>query len=194
MFFEYGIAVYDIELEQVWRGRKSWRTALAQLRDVWGKARRQFVKDYLVYPLLAGPSFAPVLLANLTANMARNGWAHTVIFCGHFPDGVDVFTEEQIEGETRGQWYLRQLLGSSNITGGPLLHLMSGNLSHQIEHHLFPDLPSNRYAEIAPRVRALCQRFGLPYHTGPLLAQTANVWKQIFRLAFPGPGGDPVSQ
>lgn len=163
MFFEYGIAIYDIELERVWRGQKSWRTALAQLRDVLGKVRQQAAKDYLVYPLLAGPFFAPVLLANLAANVTRNVWAHTIIFCGHFPDEVDVFTEEQLEGETRGQWYLRQLLGSGNITGGPLLHLMSGNLSHQIEHHLFPDLPSNRYAEIAPKVRGLCQRFGLPY-------------------------------
>jgi linoleoyl-CoA desaturase len=67
-----------------------------------------------------------------------------------------------------------------------ILHLLSGNLSHQIEHHLFPDLPSNRYAQIAPRVRALCERFGLPYNTGPLIRQTANVWKNIIRLALPG--------
>jgi NADPH-dependent stearoyl-CoA 9-desaturase len=114
-------------------------------------------------------------------------WSHTIIFCGHFPDGAEVFTEEQIEGETRGQWYLRQLLGSANIDGSPLFHIMSGNLSHQIEHHLFPDLPSNRYGQIAPQVRALCERFGLPYNTGPLSRQTASVWKRVFRLALPGP-------
>ena len=39
------------------------------------------------------------------------------------------------------------------------MHLMTGNLSHQIEHHLFPDLPSNRYAEIAPRVEALFDKY-----------------------------------
>lgn len=185
-FFEWGIAVYDVELERVWRGEKSWRVALPQAREILAKARRQVVKDYLAFPLLAGPFFLPVLLANFAANVARNVWAHTIIFCGHFPEGVEVFTEEQIEGETRGQWYLRQLLGSCNIDGSPLLHIMSGNLSHQIEHHLFPDLPSNRYAEIAPRVRALCEKFGLPYHTGSLLGQAANVWKRIFRLALPG--------
>jgi linoleoyl-CoA desaturase len=65
---------------------------------------------------------------------------------------------------------------------------MTGNLSHQIEHHLFPDLPSNRYAEVAPKVRALCDKYDLPYNTGRLAKQTATVWKKIFRLALPGGG------
>lgn len=184
-FFEWGIAIYDVELERAWRGEKSWGQALVQLRGVLGKARRQVAKDYVAFPLLAGPFFLPVLLGNLTANVARNVWAHTVIFCGHFSEGAEVFDDKQLEGETRGGWYLRQLLGSANISGGPLLHIMSGNLSHQIEHHLFPDLPSNRYAEIAPRVRALCERFGLRYNTGSLLRQTASVWRSIVRLALP---------
>nr|WP_278256350.1 fatty acid desaturase [Nocardioides convexus] len=45
---------------------------------------------------------------------------------------------------------------------------MSGNLSHQIEHHLFPDLPARRYPEMAVEVREICQRYGLPYNTGSL--------------------------
>ena len=79
----------------------------------------------------------------------RNLWSYMIIFCGHFPDGALHFTEEELEDETRAEWYLRQMLGSANFEGGPLLHIMSGNLGFQIEHHLFPDLPSNRYAEIA---------------------------------------------
>jgi linoleoyl-CoA desaturase len=119
--------------------------------------------------------------------MGRNVWAHTVIFCGHFPDGAQVFTEDEIDGETRGEWYVRQLLGSCNIDGSRLFHVMTGNLSHQIEHHLFPDLPSNRYAQIAPRVRALCERYGLPYNSGSLARQVGSVWKRVLRLALPGP-------
>jgi NADPH-dependent stearoyl-CoA 9-desaturase len=191
-FFEFGIAIYDVELERAWRGQKPWREALSQLRSVLRKAGRQFVKDYVTFPLLAGPSFLPALLGNLCANTARNLWSHTIIFCGHFPDGAEVFTEEQLDGETRGEWYLRQLLGSANIDGGPLLHLMTGNLSHQIEHHLFPDLPSNRYAEIAPKVRDLCERYGLRYNTGTLMRQTASVWNRILRLALPGPKPEPA--
>ena len=124
-------------------------------------------------------------LGTFTANAIRNVWAHSVIFCGHFPDGVDVFTEEEIEGETRGDWYIRQMLGSANISGSKLMHLMTGNLSHQIEHHCFPDLPSNRYHEVAVEVREICQRYGLPYTTGPLPKQVGQAWAKVFRLALP---------
>ncbi|MEV5704743.1 acyl-CoA desaturase [Actinoallomurus sp. NPDC052274] len=187
LVFEYGIALYDLEVERIPAGDKSLKETWTQLRAIAGKVRRQIIKDYLAFPLLAGPGFMPVLLGNLTANLTRNVWAHTIIFCGHFPEGAETFTEEQLEGETRGEWYVRQLLGSCNIDGGRLLHLMSGNLSHQIEHHLFPDIPSNRYAEIAPRIRALCERFELPYTSGSLARQTGSVYKRILRLAFPGP-------
>ena len=97
------------------------------------------------------------LYGTLTANAVRNVWAHAVIFCGHFPEGTDTFTEEMVEGETRGDWYVRQMIGSANISGSKFMHLMTGNLSHQIEHHLFPDIPSNRYAEVAPKVREICR-------------------------------------
>jgi linoleoyl-CoA desaturase len=96
-----------------------------------------------------------------------------------------VFTEEETENETRGQWYVRQMMGSANITGGKLFHILSGNLSHQIEHHLFPDLPARRYPEIAGEVRALCEKYGLPYNTGPLRKQLGSVWGKIFKLALP---------
>jgi linoleoyl-CoA desaturase len=189
MIFEWGIAIYDIELEKVKDGTKPWPQAKAELMGLWRKARRQIAKDYVLFPLLSGPGFLSTVAANATANAARNMWAHAVIFCGHFPDGVETFDEERLEGETKGQWYVRQMLGSANLSGSKLFHLMTGNLSHQIEHHLFPDVPSNRYAEIAPRVQEICKRYGLPYITGSLPRQYGNVLRKIARLAFPGGGG-----
>ncbi|MFJ9087586.1 fatty acid desaturase family protein [Streptomyces sp. NPDC102384] len=185
--FEWGIALYDLEVDEALAGRKSVRAFLGDTTAMVGKAVHQAAKDYVLFPLLAGPSALPCLLGNLTATTARNVWAHTVIFCGHFPGDVHTFayTEEQIEGESRGEWYLRQIQGSANIDGGPLLHLLTGNLSHQIEHHLFPDLPSNRYAELAPRVRKICARYGLPYATGPLWRQYASMWGRVLRHALP---------
>jgi fatty acid desaturase len=184
--FEWGIALYDLELDEVQRGNKSPKKALRDAGGMLKKWGQQAAKDYLLFPLLSGPSALPALLGNVTANLARNIWTHTIIFCGHFPDGAEDFTEEQIEGETRAEWYLRQLRGSANLEGSTLFHIMSGNLSHQIEHHLFPDLPSNRYAEIAPRVRALCERYGLPYTTGPLSKQYLSTWARILRFSLPG--------
>ncbi len=77
------------------------------------------------------------------------------------------------------------MLGSANISGSPTLHLMTGNLSHQIEHHLFPDLPSRRYAEVAPKVRAVLERHGLKYNAAPLPQQVASAWHRVVRLSLP---------
>ncbi len=177
--FQWGVAMHDVDL------RAPRAETLSKLRGIGRKAARQLAKDYVLWPLLAGPFFLPVLLANLTANLARNLWTYAVIFCGHFPDGAHVFTEAQIVGETRGRWYLRQILGSCNITGGPLFHVLTGNLSHQIEHHLFPDLPSNRYPAIAPRVEALCGKYGIPYNKGSFTRQLGTTLRTIVRLALP---------
>ena len=97
----------------------------------------------------------------------------------------EVFREEETAGESRGQWYVRQLRGSANIEGGRLFHLMTGHLSHQIEHHLFPDLPAARYPEIAPRVRAICARYGQPYGSGGFGRQLGSVARRLLRLSRP---------
>jgi linoleoyl-CoA desaturase len=183
--FDYGIALYDLELDAVHTGEKTRQQMRDQIKGMVKKVAKQAAKDFVVWPLLSGPSALPTLAANVTANVVRNVWSHTIIFCGHFPEGVSTYTEEQVQNESRGAWYLRQLQGSANIEGSRLFHIMSGNLSHQIEHHLFPDLPSNRYGEIAPRVRALCERFGIHYETGPLRRQYTSMWKRLCRLALP---------
>ena len=188
--FEWGIALYDMELDAVRRGEKTKEQARQEVVAFLRKAGQQMTKDYLVFPALAGrKGFKKALLGNAVANVARSTWVHTIVFMGHIPEGAHTFTEDQLEGESRGAWYVRQLLGSCNLEGTPLFHLMTGNLSHQIEHHLFPDLPASRYAEIAPEVRAVCERYGLPYLSGRLGRQYRSVGKKILRLSFPGGAG-----
>jgi len=195
--FEYGIAAYDLEIGKYLKQRRNSRegtdgtdgkdreTFRRDGKKVLHKVRQQMTKDYLVHPLLSGPSFVPTMGANAVANLVRNLWTHSVIMCGHFPEGVETFAKSSIEGETRGEWYLRQMIGSANISGSKAMHLMTGNLSHQIEHHLYPDLPSNRYAEIAPRVRDLMERYELRYVTGPLHQQVTSAWMQVITLSLP---------
>jgi len=124
--------------------------------------------------------------ADAAANLVRNLWSYSIIFCGHFPDQTYTFSQEETENETTGGRYVRQLIGAANIDGGPLFHVMSGNLGYQVEHHLYPDMPSTRYGEIAPKVREICERYDLPYNTGPLGKQLGMVHRTIIRLAFPG--------
>jgi fatty acid desaturase len=203
-FFEWGVALHDLNFDAIKSGEKSKQKVMEELKAIGVKARRQAVKDYIAFPLLSAAiagaaqaagkggeksvrrAFKSTLTADFTANIVRNVWAYSIIFCGHFPDQTYTFSQKEVEQETRGGWYVRQLLGSANIDGGPLFHLMAGNLSFQVEHHLYPDMPSSRYAEIAPRVRDVCQRYGLPYNTGPLRKQLGSVHRTILRLAFPG--------
>jgi fatty acid desaturase len=228
LFFEWGVALHDLDFEAIRKGEKSKKQLRKELKDIAGKARSQIVKDYVAWPLISGlaaaafdvaraapeltrkrrlrrrkrdkiaraaasialrsgaETYVKTLQANMAANMVRNVWAYAIIFCGHFPDQTYTFDEEEVDDESRGGWYVRQLVGAANIDGGPLFHVASGNLGYQVEHHLFPDMPSTRYAEIAPRVKEICARYELPYNSGPFLKQLGMVQRTIARLAFPG--------
>lgn len=181
--FEWGIARHGMHAAQERVATQPEKAVHS--RAVMAKIARQMTKDYLVFPALSRLRWRRTLSANIVANVARNLWAHVVIFCGHFPDGAQKFTPAVLENETRPHWYLRQMLGTANFDAGPFMAFASGNLCYQIEHHLFPDLPSNRYAEIATQVRALCGRFDLPYTTGPLSHQYRQTLRTIHRLALP---------
>ena len=133
-----------------------------------------------------GRAYRRTVTANVAANLVRNVWSYAIIFCGHFPDQTYTFSQEEAEDESRGGWYVRQLVGAANIEGSPLFHVASGNLGYQVEHHLFPDMPSTRYAEIAPRIKEICERYELPYNSGPFGKQLGMVQRTILRLAFPG--------
>jgi NADPH-dependent stearoyl-CoA 9-desaturase len=226
-FFEWGVAVHDLDFEAIRTGQKSKAQIKRELAGIREKAKSQIVKDYIAWPLLSGLAMAALDLAlesrggkgrwqrgrrrrgglagalqhalaggrqafrstaaaDATANLVRNAWAYAIIFCGHFPDQTYTFDPEEVEDESPGGWYVRQLTGAANIEGGPLFHVASGNLGYQVEHHLFPDLPSTRYAEIAPQVKDICERYGLPYNSGPFLQQLGMVQRTILRLAFPG--------
>ncbi|MBS4729066.1 fatty acid desaturase [Mycobacterium sp. SM1] len=187
--FEWGVALQHVELGKVVKGRAAPEDTRVRLRLFARKAGRQLFKDYVAFPALTslspGATFTSTVKATAMANVIRNVWANAVIFCGHFPDGAEKFTKTDMIGETKGQWYLRQMLGSANFNAGPVLRFMSGNLCHQIEHHLYPDLPSNRLAEISVRVREVCDKYDLPYTTGPFLLQYAKAWRTIAKLSLP---------
>jgi linoleoyl-CoA desaturase len=187
--FEWGVGLQHLELGRMFKGRDDRDATMARLREFSAKAGTQLAKDYVAWPavtsLSPGATFWSTLKANAVANVIRNVWANAVIFCGHFPDGAEKFTKTDMVGETKGQWYLRQMLGSANFEGGPALRFMSGNLCHQIEHHLYPDLPSNRLHEISVRVRQVCDKYDLPYTTGSFLMQYGKTWRTIAKLSLP---------
>jgi len=195
LLFQWGVAAQHLELGKKRKTPEAKAELRRDLLDVGAKAGRQVAKDYVVHPALVAATtgtkvgrrraFAKAATANALANVIRNVWTNAVIFCGHFPDGAEKFTKQDVDSETQGEWYLRQMLGSANFRSGPVLAFLSGNLSYQIEHHIFPDLPSNRLAEISVRVQALCDKYDLPYTTGSFLLQYLKSWRTIAKLSLP---------
>src|SRR6201987_131952 len=83
VLFQYGVALHELETERIRSGEIKLRDKRETLREIWKKTRRQSLKDYVAFPLLAGP-FAPfVFTGNLTANLMRNVWAYMIIFSVH---------------------------------------------------------------------------------------------------------------
>lgn len=182
--FEWGIALHGVHAERD-RAEGDTEQVTRERKTLVRKIARQAVKDYVVFPALSGRRWRRALGANVVANLLRNLWAYVVIFCGHFPDGAEKFTADVLDEESRADWYLRQMLGAANFKAGRLLAFSSGNLCYQIEHHLFPDLPSNRLAQIAVRVRGVCEKYGLPYTSGSLVRQYFLTLRTIHKLALP---------
>lgn len=183
--FQWAIAFYDVELGRLFAGKQTWAETAPKFWETVGKVRNQVIKDYLLYPALTGRNFKHTAFANMWANLIRNWWSYAVIFCGHFPDETETFTKEQWADETRGEWYLRQMLGSANFRGGRILTILSGNLNYQIEHHLFPDMPSNRLAAVGKQVEALAEEFDLPYNTDSFPVQLWKVQRTLLKLTLP---------
>lgn len=190
VLFQWGVSYHELAAERVFMGKKKGnRTGKVSHQELkkrfFSKGARQLVKDYVLFPLLAGPAFLWVFSGNLIANLLRNLWTSTIIFCGHFTGAVQTFKESDCQNESHGQWYYRQALGSSNLTGRNWFHILTGHLSCQIEHHLFPDLPSSRYQEVAPQVQKVFQKYQVPYNSGSFGRQYASVLKRIIRYSFP---------
>lgn len=186
LFFEWYVGLQNLHLEDaIIYKSKTWAQVWQDSAKFRQKASRQIAKDYLFFPLIAGPNAVAVLSGNVVANLLRNVWASAVIFNGHFTEDTETFEQDNTEHETRAEWYLRQIRGSSNFTGTSALHILSGNLSHQIEHHLFPDMPANRYTEAAVQIRALCREYGIHYNEASFLKQSLSMWLRVAQYSLP---------
>ncbi|MFF4060222.1 fatty acid desaturase family protein [Streptomyces sp. NPDC001668] len=74
-----------------------------------------------------------------------------------------------LTGEDRPDFLRRQVLTSRNVRGGLFTDIALGGLNHQIEHHLFPSMPSPNLRKARPVVRRHCQELGLDYAETGLL-------------------------
>ena len=186
VFFEWYVGMQNLHLEDALIYKtKTWPQVWQDATKFRQKARRQILKDYVFFPVIAGPNALPVFAGNAIANVIRSLWSSAVIFNGHFTEDAETFEVDNTEHETRAEWYIRQIRGSSNFSGTQSLHILSGNLSHQIEHHLFPDMPANRYAQVAPQIKALCAEYGIHYNEANFFQQFGSVWLRLAKCSLP---------
>jgi fatty acid desaturase len=197
LFFDHAVSYYHARPSEYLTAEKGSaerrsqrRTMLKDWLGLAGKSLKQYAKEYVFYPALAG-AFAPkVMLGNAMAGTLRNVWTYGVIQCGHLTGTTSTFTEADLVGETRGGFYRRQILGSSNIEVGPVLAVLTGHLSNQIEHHLFPDIPAWRYPEMAVEVARICEKHGMSYNTGTFWKQFGSVLGALVRYSVPNAPSD----
>jgi fatty acid desaturase len=78
----------------------------------------------------------------------------------------------------------RQVMMSRNIRGGRALDIAMGGLNYQIEHHLFPSMPSPHLRRAAPIIAAYCREHHVPYTQTGLLASYAIVVRYINRVGL----------
>jgi fatty acid desaturase len=136
------------------------------VRGAWKRGLRKYVPyylyNYVLFPALAGPFFWKVLLGNWLAEAMRDVYTAATIFCGHVGHDVESY-EAGTKAHGRGQWYAMQVEASNDYEVSLPVSVLCGGLDRQIEHHLFPTLPPQRLREIAPEVRAICERWGVSY-------------------------------
>jgi fatty acid desaturase len=114
----------------------------------------------LFLPLGTWASFS-VLCNSLVAEVLTN--LHTFLVVGPNHTGEDLYRFDS-KPENKGERYLQQVIGSANYrTGGDFNDYLHLWLNYQIEHHIFPDLSMLQYQRIQPKVRALCEKHGIPY-------------------------------
>lgn len=120
---------------------------------------------FVLLPLLFIPlgswAVISVLINSILAEVFTNMHTFLVIVPNHAGDDVMMFEER---GKGRGEFYLRQILGSVNYpTGSDFNDFWYGWLNYQVEHHLWPDIPLSQYQYVQPKVVEICMKHGIPY-------------------------------
>lgn len=162
---------------------RSWKS----IREAHVRAFRKFVpyygKEYVFFPLLAGPFFLKVLAGNWLSERMRDVYTAATIYCGHIGEDVARYPEGT-RAKGKGAWYAMQVASSQNFEVPLRVSQLCGALDRQIEHHLFPHFPTNRLRDIAPEVRTICEAHGVPYRTGTWGSVLGKVFARLWKLSF----------
>jgi fatty acid desaturase len=146
------------------------------------RALLYYLKEYVLFPALAGPFFIKVACGNLLAEVFRDVFSSLTFACGHIAEELETWPAGT-RARSRGEWYAMQIEGTQNYEVGWALSVLAGGVDRHIEHHLFPRLPPQRLREIAPRVREICERHGVRYRSRRWTRNLRSTVRQLSKLA-----------
>lgn len=90
-----------------------------------------------------------------------------------------------VDDDDQMDYLRRQVLTARNVRGGWFMQTALGGLNYQIEHHLFPSMPSPSLRRCQPLVRAFCAERGLPYSETTAWRSYSEVVRYLHRVAAP---------
>lgn len=147
------------------------------------KISQHLYKNYLLFPMLPGAGYLKVASGNFLAKLFQNLYLEMILAISHLHKDAYIF--DDTENETKGEFYLRQVLATINFDSPAPYNVVYGAINLHIEHHLFPDLPPNRLREVAPKVKAVCEKYGVPYRTGSFFSQFLGVIENASLRSLP---------
>jgi fatty acid desaturase len=112
--------------------------------------------------LFGEESFKYGIFNLVLAELLTNVHAFIAVVTNHA--GNDLYRFEKSCQPRSAQYYVRQVVGSVNFScGNDFIDFLHGFLNYQIEHHLWPSLSMLSYQRSQPKVKALCEKYGIPY-------------------------------
>jgi len=132
---------------------------------------------YLAVPFLMLPPLTAVVF--VLVHQGLFGFYLGMTFAPNHKGMPTLTAEDELD------YLRRQVLTSRNVAGGPWLDVVYGGLNYQIEHHLFPSMPSVNLRRAQPIVEAYCAEIGVPYLATGVRASYAQALRHLHEAGAP---------
>uniref|UniRef100_A0A4W2D434 Cytochrome b5 heme-binding domain-containing protein n=1 Tax=Bos indicus x Bos taurus TaxID=30522 RepID=A0A4W2D434_BOBOX len=128
-----------------------------------------YIRHFITFGPFYG-IFGTMVLIYLV-KLLESFWVAYVTQMSHIP--MKMSTEENQD------WFSSQVLTTCNVEQSFFNDWFTGHLNFQTEHHLFPTMPRHNYHKVAPLVKSLCAKHGLPYVNKPILKAFGDVIRAL---------------
>lgn len=127
-----------------------------------------FLTYQCIIPLAAGVHPGRIALQLAVSDYIGGLYLGTAFACSHVANGVNFLDAGSTS--TERCWAKDQVCTTQDYAlDSKIISMLTGNLSHQITHHLFPGLSQFHYPGLAPLVQQVCVKHDVPFLVRPSL-------------------------